>query len=161
MPKAPPSETPPEKAPASEPFDRAAMVARMQNAATRLMRQARLLDEGSSLTSAQYSALSTLYSHNDLPLTELARLEYVSHPTMSRIIGGLIKQDLVQRLSDPADKRSTRLILTEAGREAYQRVYARRLALISALIERLKPETIADMLSVMESIPVLTKTPVA
>ena len=134
----------------SEPSD---IVARFQNLATRLLRQARLLQDGSSLTSAQYSALSTLYSHADLPLTELARLEYVSHPTMSRLVAGLIDQGLVIRTADARDKRSTRLNLTDAGREAYRRVYGKRLALIGGLLSQLKPETIADILQALETLP--------
>lgn len=127
--------------------------ARFQNLATRLLRQARLLDEGSKLTSAQYSALSTLYSHPGLPLTELAQMEHVSHPTMSRIMSGLIRQGLVVRTPDTKDRRTLRLALTEDGRAAYERVYARRLALIEALIGQLKPETIADLLNALEKLP--------
>ena len=132
----------------TEPTD---LAARFQNVATRLLRQARVLDEGSQITSAQYSALSTLYSHPDLPLTELARLEYVSHPTMSRIVAALIDQGLVTRTAGK-DRRTVALQLTEAGRAAYQRVYAKRLAIISAMVGRLKPETVADLLAVMEEI---------
>ncbi len=131
--------------------------ARFQNLATRLLRQARLLDEGSSLTSAQYSALSTLYSHPGLALTELAQMEYVSHPTMSRIVAALIKQGLVTRQSHESDRRTQRLSLSEDGRAAYERVYARRLALIGVLLERLKPETVADLLQVLENLPALNR----
>ena len=131
--------------------------ARFQNFATRLLRQARLLDEGSSLTSAQYSALSTLYSHTGLALTELAQMEYVSHPTMSRIVSALVKQGLVERQPHEHDRRALRLSLSEAGRAAYERVYARRLAVIGALLDRLKPETVADLLHALENLPVLNR----
>lgn len=131
--------------------------ARFQNLATRLLRQARLLDEGSSLTSAQYSALSTLYNHPGLPLTELAQMEYVSHPTMSRIISALTRQGLVTRQSHESDRRTQRLALSEAGRAAYERVYARRLALIGALLDRLKPETVADLVQALENLPALSR----
>ncbi len=135
--------------------DPAEAAARFQNLATRLLRQARLLDEGSSLTSAQYSALSTLYSHPGLPLTELATLEYVSHPTMSRIVSTLIKQGLVVRQADAGDRRSFRLSLSDDGAAAYRRVYDRRLKLIGALLSRLKPGTVADMLAALEDLPQL------
>jgi DNA-binding MarR family transcriptional regulator len=142
----------------SDTPDKAAMVARMQNAATRLMRQARLLDEGSNLTSAQYSAISTLYNHPNLPLTEMARLEFVSHPTMSRLVAGLIKQGLVDRSHDLKDRRSTRLNLTAEGKATYQRVYARRLKLIGLMTDQLKPETLMDLLRVMESVPEIARS---
>jgi len=135
--------------------DPAATAARFQNLATRLLRQARLLDEGSSLTSAQYSALSTLYSHPGLPLTELAVLEYVSHPTMSRIVTALVKQGLVVREADANDRRATRLSLSEDGAAAYRRVYDRRLKLLGALLSRLQPDTVADLLAALEDLPQL------
>ena len=129
------------------------IAARFQNLATRLLRQARLLDEGSQLTSAQYSALSTLYSHPGLPLTDLAQREFVSHPTMSRIVSALIKHGLVLRDVAENDGRVFILTLSDEGRAAYQRVYARRLALIGALLGRLKPETIADLLQAFDTLP--------
>lgn len=135
--------------------DAAEMAARFQNLATRLLRQARLLDEGSSLTSAQYSALSTLCSNPGLLLTELAAMEYVSHPTMSRIVSALIKQGLVLRQADAGDRRATRLSLSEDGTAAYRRVYDRRLKLIGALLSRLKPDTVADLLAALENLPQL------
>ncbi len=135
--------------------DTVAAAARFQNLATRLLRQARLLDEGSSLTSAQYSALSTLYSHPGVPLTELAVMEYVSHPTMSRIVADLVKQGLVVRQADAGDRRTTRLSLSEDGTAAYRRVYDRRLKLLGALLSRLKPDTVADLLAALEDLPQL------
>lgn len=131
--------------------DPADLAARFQNIATRLLRHARVMDEGSSLTSAQYSALSTLYSHPDLPLTELAALEFVSHPTMSRLVASLIDQGLVVRTA-AKDRRAVALNLSEAGKAAYQQVYAKRLAILQAVLGRLKPETVADMLTVMDSL---------
>lgn len=128
-------------------------VARFQNLATRLLRQARLLDDGSALTSAQYSALSTLYSHPRLPLTELARLERVSHPTASRLVAALARQGLVARDRDDSDGRSTLLSLSESGEAVYKSVYARRLLVIEQVLQKLKPETVADLLTAFESLP--------
>jgi DNA-binding MarR family transcriptional regulator len=139
----------------TEPSD---VAARLQNLATRLLRQARLLDNGASLTSAQYAALSTLNSQPDLTLTELARLEVVSHPTMSRILSALVKQGLVERRSDIADRRSPRLSLTPIGRDAYLVVYARRLALIESMLTQLKPETVTDLMQALEKLPQMSRT---
>jgi DNA-binding MarR family transcriptional regulator len=126
------------------------VVARFQNLATRLLRQARLNEDGSGLTSAQYSALSSLNSHPGATVTELARLEQVSHPTMSRTVGGLADKGLVERTGDPTDRRSTRLALSEAGQAAYRAFYARRLEIIAGVLGQLKPETIQDLLAAIE-----------
>jgi len=131
------------------------VAARLQNLATRLLRQARLMDDGSTLTSAQYSVLSTLNSHPDISLTELARLELVSHPTMSRLVSALIKRRLVEGRSNDQDRRSTRLRLTSVGYDRYLSVYARRLAMLETMLSRLKPETIADLMQALENLPQL------
>ncbi|ESQ80678.1 MarR family winged helix-turn-helix transcriptional regulator [Asticcacaulis sp. YBE204] len=132
--------------------DTSELAARFQNLATRLLRQARVLDGAGTITSAQYAALSTLYSHPDIALTELAALEKVAHPTMSRMVNGLIKAELVARAAHPTDKRTVSLSLTEAGRAAYETVYARRLAMMGAMLSRLKPETIADLVANLEGL---------
>ncbi len=125
---------------------------RIQNLATRFLRRARLMDDGSSLTSSQYSILSTLNAHPDTALTDLARLEGVSHPTMSRAIATLIKKGLVERHADVSDKRSSSLTLTASGRDSYFSIYSRRLALIEIVIKQLKPETVTDLLQTLENI---------
>ena len=132
----------------TEPSD---VAARIQNLATRFLRRARLMDDGSTLTSAQYSVLSTLNAHTNISLTELARLESVTHPTMSRIIATLIKLDLVERRDDPQDRRGTRLTLTAAGSASYFSIYSRRLALIESILAQLKPETVTDLIQALES----------
>nr|WP_303657433.1 MarR family transcriptional regulator [Asticcacaulis aquaticus] len=133
------------------PSDTTELAARFQNLATRLLRQARVLDGGSAITSAQYAAMSTLYTHPGIPLTELAALEKVAHPTMSRLVNALIGLDMVARTPHPTDKRTVSLSLTAAGRAAYERVYARRLALMGALLARLKPETVADLIENLDA----------
>ncbi len=84
---------------------------------------------------------------------ELAKMEYVSHPTMSRIMATLVREGLVHRTSDDEDRRSAKLGLTDEGRAAYERVYARRLQLIETLLGRLKPETVDDLLQTLEKLP--------
>ena len=125
---------------------------RIQNLATRFLRRARVMDDGSSLSSSQYSILSTINAHPAIVLTELARLEGVSHPTMSRAIATLIKKGLVARHADVSDKRSSSLTLTESGRDSYLSIYSRRLALIEIVIKQLKPETVTDLLQTLENI---------
>ncbi|MFT4075402.1 MAG: MarR family transcriptional regulator [Asticcacaulis sp.] len=129
--------------------------ARIQNYATRFLRRARVLEEGSQLTSAQYCALSTLNSHPALSLTELAELERVAHPTMSRIVSGLMRNGLIERQPDAHDRRTHRLSLSPAGKSTYEAIYARRLVLIDALLKQLKPETVADLMQALDRLQVM------
>lgn len=52
---------------------------------------------------------------------ELAAVEQVTAPSMSRAVGHLVEQGLVARRPDPEDGRVVRLSLTPQGRETWQR----------------------------------------
>ncbi len=123
---------------------------KLQHFATRLIRIARSTHKEHSLSSAQYSVMALLNNHPGLTVVELARRESVAHPTMSRLITGLIKIGFVSRTVDPADKRSGLLRLTPAGQKLYLEVAERRIALFRMLLSQLSPGTIAEILAVVD-----------
>jgi DNA-binding MarR family transcriptional regulator len=67
---------------------------------------------------------SALAHLNDRPLTpgELAEIERVAPPSMTRTTNCLVERGLVVREDHPSDGRSKVLRLTEAGREALARI---------------------------------------
>jgi len=81
----------------------------------RRLRQMR--DDSLDLNSNQLSAMAVLLNHGDLPMGELAGLEKVQPPSMTRIVNGLEERGLVTRQPDPHDRRSARVSLTEPGRQ--------------------------------------------
>lgn len=123
---------------------------RLQHFATRLIRIARSTHKEHSLSSAQYSVMALLSDHPRMSVVELARRESVAHPTMSRLIAGLIKLGLVSRSTDPLDKRSGLLRLTPAGEKLYREVAGRRILLFQMLLSQLSPATIAEVLTVVD-----------
>lgn len=123
---------------------------RLQHFATRLIRIARSTHKEHSLSSAQYSAMALLNDRPGMKVVELARRESVAHPTMSRLIAGLIKLGFVSRSTDPADSRSGLLRLTAAGQKLYREVADRRITLFRMLLSQLSPETIAEILAVVD-----------
>jgi DNA-binding MarR family transcriptional regulator len=123
---------------------------RLQHFATRLIRIARSTHKEHALSSAQYSVMALLNAQPGGTVVELARREGVAHPTMSRLIAGLIAAGLVQRAPDPTDKRSGLLHLTPAGTTLYREVAERRVALFRMLLAQLRPETIAEIVEVTE-----------
>lgn len=126
-----------------------ASAVRLQLLATRMLRLARSVHGDHKLTSAQYSAMSVLHERGPLPLGELARAERVSHPTMSRIIGGLAKLSLVARPPEASDRRLRHVALTPEGRVLYEQVASNRVAIMGAIIAKLTPTTRADVLEVV------------
>lgn len=87
----------------------------------------------------QFSVLARL---EDSPRTvgELAGIERVSAPSMSKTVAGLTEAGLVSRSEDPHDGRLVRLTLTEGGGAVLARVRAERDAWMTARLEDLDAE---------------------
>ncbi|HEX5501321.1 MAG TPA: MarR family transcriptional regulator [Thermomicrobiales bacterium] len=66
------------------------------------------------LTLAELVALHAL-AHHPLTIAELAEMLYLSHSAASRAADRLVRDGLVSRQEDPADRRQKRLTLTAEG----------------------------------------------
>ena len=62
--------------------------------------------EASGLTPTSTAALATIERHGPLTPSELAELERVKRPTVTRTLGCLEREGLVERTPDPGDGRS-------------------------------------------------------
>ena len=69
--------------------------------------------EGSGLTGPQVTVMACLVRGGPLTLTELSRQLGMSHSTASGIVDRLQARGLVQRTPDAADRRRTRITVTE------------------------------------------------
>lgn len=110
------------------------IVGRLHIAATRLLREQRREDDGSGLSAPRLSALSVVAVAGQMSLAELAQAEQVRPPTMSRIVDALVEAGLVTREAKPGDRRSVRIMATEAGIRLLEEGRERR---VRALVERL------------------------
>src|SRR3954464_7525598 len=82
---------------------------RLHSAAIHLLRRLRREDDASGLPAPQLSALSVIVFGGPLTLGDLARAEQVRPPTITRLIGELEQQGLVEREVDGADRRVVRV----------------------------------------------------
>jgi DNA-binding MarR family transcriptional regulator len=110
---------------------------RLRLAVGRLHRRIRIDGGGVSLPPLQLSALSTVALHGPLRLSELARREAVTAPTMSRVLGALDDQGLVVRAADPQDARGVLITLSPAGRVRLDEIVTHRTALVARRLGRL------------------------
>ena len=94
---------------------------RLRIAINRLQRRLRQESLG-GLSPAQASALGTVHRHGSPTLGELAALEQVQPPTMTRIVANLADAGMVTREADANDRRSARVRLTPAGAQALERM---------------------------------------
>ena len=106
----------------------------LHSTAIRLLRLVRTEDAQSGIGPAQLSALSVLVFRGEMMLGELAALEQVRSPTMSRIVDGLVQRKLAQRVSAPGDRRAVKLTATAEGRKLLFAGKARR---VRALAKRM------------------------
>src|SRR3954454_3709518 len=92
----------------------AELTTRLRLAIGRLSRRVRI-DGHESIPPLQLSALVTVEQHGPLRLSELARREAVTAPTMSRALTSLVEQGVVIREPDPQDARGVLITLSELG----------------------------------------------
>jgi DNA-binding MarR family transcriptional regulator len=109
---------------------------RLRLAVGRLQRRIRI-DSGDS--PLQLAALVTIEGHGPLRLSELARRESVSAPTMSRVLTALDEQGLIVRAPDPQDARGVLVTLSQAGRIRLEEIRTHRTALLACRLQRLDP----------------------
>ena len=109
----------------TEPFHDPEDVVRLRMALARLARQQRrTFPDG--LTPSQQSALAMIDLHGPISLGDLAKLEAVSPPTITRITSKLEERALVTRSVDPRDRRISRVTITADGRARMTETRERR-----------------------------------
>src|SRR6185369_9693114 len=94
----------------------AQLAAALRDSITRLNRRLRRARPMGDLTLTQLSALTSLELAGALTPRELADVERVQPPTLTRIVAKLEDRGLVQRSPHPTDGRQVILAASEAGR---------------------------------------------
>jgi DNA-binding MarR family transcriptional regulator len=122
-------------------------------AVLRLSRRLRQQAVG-DVTASQLSALSAIEKRGDLSLGELAAIERVAPPSMTRIAARLEERGLVVRRVDAADRRVARVAVTEAGHAILDETRTRRDAYLAARIGSLSPE---DQDLLLRALPILER----
>jgi DNA-binding MarR family transcriptional regulator len=87
----------------------------------------------------QFSVLCRLEESPRTP-GELAEIERVAKPSMTRTVGALVERGLVLRQDDPLDGRSVILSLTDDGRRALTSIRRKRDAWMASRVATLTPE---------------------
>lgn len=101
------------------------------------------------ITGPQLTVLDELTDHNGQTLKELSKNVGLSHSTVSGIIDRLEKQHLVERQTDPNDRRYTRLYITDQVRDYIQKLIPEYYV---PLLEKVKRATSEDQQLIVEGI---------
>jgi DNA-binding MarR family transcriptional regulator len=135
-----------------EPLSNEDVAGRLRIAVNRLQRRLRQQSLG-GLSPAQASALGSVHRHGSPTLGELAALEQVQPPTMTRIVANLADGGMVTREADANDRRSARVRLTPAGERALERMRTLKHAFLLRRLGDLDPEEqrrAADLVLLLE-----------
>jgi DNA-binding MarR family transcriptional regulator len=112
----------------------------LREAITRLGRRVRQARPIGDLTFSQLSALTSLQLAGALTPRELADVERVQPPTMTKIVGKLEERGLVARTPHPTDRRQVILAATEEGRLVYAQFEKARNEWLARQLAELTPE---------------------
>jgi len=109
-----------------------------------IMRLARILRQHGQegISASQLSALVTIERLDAVTLGELASVEKVQPPTMTRIVDSLEDQGLVRRETDEQDRRICRVSATTQGRKMLDRSRRRKTAYLAAHLRELNAEEV-------------------
>ena len=122
---------------------RYALADRLHSLAIHLLRRIRRGDDAAGLSAPRLSALSVVIYRGPISLTELAKAEGVTAPTMTRLVQALVKSGLVEKSSDETDNRVVLLRATPAGRSTLDVARTRRLASLEELLSGLDADDAA------------------
>lgn len=110
---------------------------------SRVLRQEAAGDTGLSPT--QTAVLISINRCGPVTPSELAAIERVKRPTMTRTLACLEREGLVERTPDPADGRSSLVAVNDAGRERLARLRRRKSAYLARRLRKLDPEEVATL----------------
>ena len=129
------------------------LASRLRLAVMRLARRLRQ-QTGDPITPSQISALATIEARGPITLGDLAGLEQVQPPTMTRIVAALEQDCFVVREVDANDRRIARVAVTPAGRRLLERSRGRKTAYLS---HRLKSMSTAERDLVERALPLIER----
>jgi DNA-binding MarR family transcriptional regulator len=118
----------------------------------RLSRRLRAEQADIGLTLTQLSALAALERHGPTTPGQLAAIERVRPPSMTRVLNGLAEQGLVARTAHPTDGRQVLVEVTDAAR---QRLRADRRRREEWLARRIATLSADDRRALQNAIPII------
>ncbi len=128
-------------------------VSRLRLAVVRLSRRLRQQNT-SDITPSQLSALSTIEREGPLSLGELAAIENVSPPTISRIVGTLEGDGYVERTPGSDDRRVALVRATTKANRELDRARAQRDAWLARQLAELDDD---ERRALTRAVPVLER----
>jgi DNA-binding MarR family transcriptional regulator len=123
---------------------------RLRPVLLRLNRELRREIHSLGVTGGQVALLVQIKARPGIGMRELAAVERMSVPGMSKFIARLEEAGLVQRAPVEGDQRRVGLSLTAAGHKVLRSVKSKRTAWLSARLRQLDPEQVEALDAAIE-----------
>ena len=118
----------------------AALAAELRVALMKSVRRLRAEKSDADLTDGQYSVLAVLDRMGPRTPGEIAAIERVQPPSMTRTVAALAELGLVTRTEHPADRRQVLVALTDKGTGTVRETRRRRDAWLARRLAALTPD---------------------
>src|SRR3954447_3812104 len=103
---------------------------RLRLAITRTARRLRQ-EADAGLSPSLTAALATIERHGPLTPSRLAEVERIQRPTVTRLLATLESDGLIERLTDPDDRRVSHVSVTKDGRALVKKLRSRKNAYLA------------------------------
>jgi DNA-binding MarR family transcriptional regulator len=135
---------------AAEVLDTTTLANRLRPILLKLNRELRHEIHSLGVTGGQVSLLVQIKEHPGVGIRELAALERISVPGMSKFVARLEEAGLVERAAVAGDQRRVGLTLTAAGHRVLRSVKSKRTAWLSARLRQLEPDELEALDAAIE-----------
>jgi DNA-binding MarR family transcriptional regulator len=92
-----------------------------------IQRRSNTILSATGLTTTQFAVLEVLYHKGDLRICEIIDKILATSGNMTVVINNLAKEHLIEKVSDPNDKRATLIKITEKGRGEIEKIFPEHL----------------------------------
>jgi len=131
-------------------IDTTALANQLRPVLLKLNRELRREIHSLGVTGGQVSLLVQIKTRPGIGMRELASVERMSVPGMSKFVAKLEEAGLVQRAPVEGDQRRVGLSLTQAGEKVLRSVKSKRTAWLAARLRQLEPEQLEALDAAIE-----------
>jgi DNA-binding MarR family transcriptional regulator len=114
----------------------------------------RVARESVSVNRTRLAVLSSLHTRGPGRITDLARAEHITQPSMTALVSRLEQEGWVERRTEPADGRVVNVAITSEGVAVLEQAIAARNDALRARLARLAP---AEHAALLAALPALDK----
>lgn len=122
-----------------------AVADRIHSAALHVLRRLRTEEDALEVSPPRLSALSVVVNAGPITIGDLAAIERVRPPTMTRLVDGLQSDGLVTRHPHPDDRRAVHVLATTKGVRALAGGRARRIEALAGRLGGLSDRDLATL----------------